>query len=73
MSKIVQVNVYDHTFRELIERGNVTESLAAASSEDPTGAVYAWKDGDVWQYVSPCDVDHYRANLNREVRAVYFD
>lgn len=67
------VNVYDHASGELIERGNVSETLAAASAEDETGAVYAWKDGAVWQYVSPCDVDHYRANLNREVHLVYFD
>lgn len=67
------VNVYDYGTGELIERGNVSETLAAASAEDETGAVFAWKDGAIWQYVAPCDVDRYRANLNREVRTVYFD
>lgn len=67
------MKLYDYVTNAMIEDGYVSEALAAASGEDPTGAVYAWKDGDVWQYVSPCDVDHYRANLKREVRAVYFD
>lgn len=69
------MNINDYSTDTVIEaNARVSETLAAATAEDETGAVAAWRDADgVWKYVAQADVEHYRANMGREVRTVYLD
>lgn len=48
------------------------ELVDASAGVDDTGLVSAYFDGDMWQYVAPCDVDRLRS-LGETVVTVYIE
>lgn len=54
--------------------GVCSQELIDASAAEETGAVPAYRDSDgVWQYVAPCDVEHYKRFLGETVVTVYVE
>lgn len=66
--------VYSYDSSSRLQGSASAELVRESEAEAPTGAVPAYRDErGVWQYVAPSQVDHYRRNLQQDVRTVYVE